>query len=273
MGEGVVVLQNVPPDRRQLMWVAVLDAGKCALGSHTALELAGFRSFASEARKIHLVVPRGSKVTRFDGVQVHESRRLHPEQTVFAEGLPRTPTARAVLDAAAWQPYPRFAATMVAAAIQQRLVTPAQLDATLRAVGRIRHKQYLREAVADASDGAQALGELDLARMCRQFHLLPPVRQVPRRDSSGIWRYLDAEWRLAGGDIVVLEIDGKFHMDASSWQADMQRERSIVVGRKFVLRATNFEVRHEPASIVRDLRALGVPLTSELSESGAPIAE
>jgi hypothetical protein len=273
MGEGVVLLQNVPPDRRQLMWVAVLDAGECALGSHTSLELAGFRSFASEAEMIHLVVPRGNKVTRFDGVQVHESRRLHPEQTIFTEGLPRTPTARAVLDAAAWQPHPRFAATMVAAAIQQRLVTTAELDAMLRTVGRIRHKQYLREAVADATDGAQALGELDLARMCRQFRLLRPERQVPRRDSSGIWRYLDAEWHLADGDVVVLEVDGRFHMEASSWQADMRRERSIVVGRKFVLRATNFEVRHEPAAVVRDLRALGVPLTPELSESGAPIAE
>lgn len=235
MGEEVVLLQNVPPDRRQSMWVAVLDAGVCALGSHTSLELAGFRSFASEAETIHLIVPRGDKVTRFDGVQVHESRRLHPEQTVFTEGLPRTPTARAVLDAAAWQPYPRFAATMVAAAVQ-------------------------------------ALGELDLVRMCRQFCLLLPDRQVPRRDASGVWRYLDAEWHLPGG-VVVLEVDGKHHMDADLWQADMRRERSIVIGRTFVLRATNFEVRHEPAYLVRDLRALGVPLTSELSESRAPLTE
>ena len=138
MGEEVVLLQNVPPDRRQLMWVAVLDAGECALGSHTSLELAGFKSFASEAEKIHLIIPRGDKVTRFGGVQVHESRRLHPEQAVVTDGLPRTPTAGAVLDAAAWQPYPRFAATMVAAAVQQRLVTAAELDAALRSVGRIR---------------------------------------------------------------------------------------------------------------------------------------
>lgn len=254
------------------MWVAVLDAGECALGSHTALELAGFRSFATEAEAIHLIVPRGDKVTRFAGVQVHESRRLHPEQTIFTEGLPRTPTARAVLDAAAWQPHPRFAATMVAAAVQQRLVTGAELDAMLRSVGHIRHKQYLREAVADAAGGAQALGELDLVRMCRQFGLLLPDRQVPRRDASGVWRYLDAEWHLPGGRAVVLEVDGKFHMDASSWQADMRRERSIVVGCKFVLRATNFEVRHEPAYLVRDLRDLGVPLTSELSDSGRAIA-
>ncbi len=271
MSEQVVLLQNAPPVRRQLMWVAVLDAGECALGSHTSLELAGFRSFATEAETIHLIVPRGAKVTRFPGVRVHESRRLYSGQTIFTLGLPRTPTARAVLDAAAWQPYPRFAATMVAAAVQQRLVSSAELDAALRTVGRIRHKQYLREAVADAAEGAQSLGELDLVRMCRRFGLLLPDHQVPRRDPSGVWRYLDAEWNLPGGD-VVLEVDGKFHMDASSWQADMRRERSIVVGRRYVLRATNFEVRHEPEPLVRDLLALGVPQSADLSDSGRAMA-
>ncbi|MCB0913712.1 MAG: hypothetical protein KDB60_19070 [Propionibacteriaceae bacterium] len=260
IGEEVVLLQNAPPNRRQLMWVAVLDAGSCALGSHTSLELAGFRSFASEAEQIRLVIPRGDKVTPLDGVRVHESRRLHPEQCVFTDGLPRTPNARSVLDAAAWQPYPRFAATMVAAAVQQRLVTAAELDDAMRTIGRIRHKQYLREAIEDAAVGAQALGELDLTRLCRRFELVQPVRQVPRRDASGGWRYLDAEWVLPNGDTIVLEVDGQHHMDAAHWQADMRRERAIVVGRKWVLRATSFEVRHEPAVLVRDLRALGVPI-------------
>jgi hypothetical protein len=272
IGQKVVLLQNAAPNRRQLMWVAVLDAGECALGSHTSLELGGFRGFASEAWLIHLVVPRGSKVTPLDGVQVHESRRLHPEQTVFTDGLPRTPTARSVLDAAAWQPHPRFAVAMVGAAVQQRLVTSDELDEALRTVGRIRHKQYLREAVRDAASGAHALGELELARMCRRFALAPPDRQVPRRDSSGVWRFLDAEWDLADGEVVVLEVDGTHHMDAFYWQADMRRERSIVVGRKRVLRATNHEVRHEPAYLVRDLLALGVPTLTELSELRPPMA-
>lgn len=267
VGDKLVLLQNSPPDRRQLMWLAVLDAGACALGSHTSLELAGFRGFASEAALIHLVIPRGAKVTPLEGVQIHESRRLHPEQVVFTKGLPRTPSAQAVLDAAAWQPYPRFAATMVAAAVQQRLISGGELQSALRSVGRIRHKQILREAVADAAEGGHALGELDLARVLRRFGLEPPHRQAPRRDASGVLRFLDAEWVLPNSEVVVLEVDGGFHMDAMAWQEDMRRERWIVVGRKRVLRATNFEVRHEPAVVVRDLLALGVPLISELSEA------
>ena len=83
---------------------------------------------------------------------------------------------------------------------------------------------------------------------------------------------MDAEWDLPRGGGVVLEVDGKQHMDAVSWQADMRRERAIVVGRRWVLRATNFEVRHEPAFLVRDLVALGVPSIPELSESRVAIA-
>lgn len=266
LGREVVLMQNAPPSRRQLMWTAVLDAGLCALGSHTSLELAGFNSFAAEAELIHLVIPRGDRVTRFEGVQVHESRRLYPEDVVFSYGLPRTPTARSVLDAGAWQPFPRFASTMVAAAVQQRLVTAEELARAIRSVGRIRHKLYLREAIQDARDGAQSAGELELARMCRQFGLIAPDRQSKRRDADGQLRFLDAEWVLRNGERVVLEVDGKQHMDAASWQDDIRRERSLVVGRRRVLRATNFELRHEPDCLARDLMALGVPRITESSE-------
>jgi len=50
VGHKVVVLQNAPLQRDQLLWAAVLDAeGFVALGSHTALELAGFTPLAREA--------------------------------------------------------------------------------------------------------------------------------------------------------------------------------------------------------------------------------
>jgi hypothetical protein len=112
----------------------------------------------------------------------------------------------------------------------------------------------MRLAVADIAQGAQSLGELDLATVCRKFDLVPPVRQQVRRDSSGRTRYLDAEWRLPSGEVVVLEIDGRHHLDVANWQADMRRERSIVTSRRWVLRATTLEIRLEPASVVADLR-------------------
>ena len=272
-GQKVVLLQNSPPTRTQLMWLAVLDAGEdAALGSHTALELAGFKGFAREAADIHLIVQRGARATPLLGVRVHESRRLNVEELVDVHGLRRTETARSVLDTAAWQPFPRFACLMVAAAVQQRVTTPARLDEAMRTVGRIRHKAYLRLALADVREGAQSLGELDLARLCRRFGLIRPRRQVLRRDRTGRIRYLDAEWDLPNGEICVLEIDGGHHMDVASWQEDMRRERSVVVTRRWVLRATVFEIRLEGAAVFADLRSMGVPTLAELSASQRAIA-
>jgi hypothetical protein len=273
VGHKVVVLQNAPLQRDQLLWAAVLDAeGLVALGSHTALELAGFTPLATEAQEIHLVVSRGAKVSEFAGVRVHESRRLRPEDVVRRGGLPCTGVERSAIDAAAWQPFPRFACLMLAAVVQRRLTSAARLDAELRTVGRVRHKAYMRLAVIDIADGAHSLGELDLATLCRKFGLVPPSRQVIRRDAAGRRRYLDAEWELPRGEIVVLEVDGSHHLDAVNWLADMKRERSVVVSRRWVLRATTFEVRLEPAAIARDLRTLGVPSLPELSESQRAIA-
>jgi hypothetical protein len=272
-GENVVLLQNAPPLRDQLMWLAVLDAGEdAALGSHTSLELAGFKGFSRESREIHLIVQRGSRATPMPGVRVHESRRLKVEDVVRTRGLPRTETARSVLDAAAWQPFPRFACLMVAAAVQQRLTTAARLDAAMQLVGRIRHKAYLRLAIADVAAGAESLGEIDLAHLCRKFGLVAPTRQAQRRDSSGQWRYLDSEWDLPSGGVVVLEVDGRHHLEVEHWQADMKRERSIVISRRWVLRATIFEMRLEAGSVFSDLRAMGVPTLAELSASQRAIA-
>ena len=50
-----------------------------------------------------------------------------------------------------------------------------------------------------------------------------------------------------------------------SWQADMRRERAVVIGGANVLRATSIEVRVEPKQLINDLLAIGVP---ELSEPG-----
>ncbi len=273
VGHAIVLVQNAPPTRRQSMWVAVLDArGPAALGSHTALEVAGFSGFAVEARDIHLIVVRGSKPAPLPGVVVHESRRLSTDDVLVGMGPPRTSPARSAIDAGAWQPFPRFAGLVVSAVIQQRLAPVDRVRRELDEVGRIRHRAYMRLAAEAAGGGSHTLGEQDLLRACRRFGIVPPGRQVRRRDSSGRVRYLDAEWKLSNGEIVVLEVDGAHHMQVEHWASDMRRERAIVVSRRRVLRATNFELRLEPAAIIADLRALGVPTTLELSERRRAVA-
>lgn len=154
--------------------------------------------------------------------------------------------------------FPRYACALLAAVVQQRLCSPHDLEQAMRVVGRIRHKQHLRPALHDIAGGSEALSELDLVALCRRASLQVPDRQVRRRERSGRVRYLDAEWRLPGGT-VVLEVDGSHHMTAAYWEADMRRERQVVAGGSVVLRATANEVRLAPATVAADLIAVGVP--------------
>jgi hypothetical protein len=259
-------MQNSAPTRRQLMLIAVLDVGyPAALASHTSLELAGFNSFAKEAAEIQLIIPHGARCYPFSGVQVHESRRVRPESHVELEGLPCTDVARSAIDAAAWQPWSRFACALVAAVVQQRLCSADELDQAMQYVGRVRHKAHLRAALRDIRGGSEALSEIDLIRVCRRFGIQEPDRQVKRFDSNGRLRYLDAEWRLRDGRRVILEVDGAHHLDVQSWQIDMRRERGLVVRGANVLRATAIEMRVEPALVVADLCAIGVPRVVSVS--------
>jgi very-short-patch-repair endonuclease len=82
---------------------------------------------------------------------------------------------------------------------------------------------------------------------------------VVRRDPSGRKRYLDCEWNLGNGVIVVLEVDGSHHLTVEHWEADIRRERKIVTSGRLVLRATSAELRLDPHEVATDLRALGVP--------------
>lgn len=256
----MLLCRDVEPTRAQWMWIGVLDVGPpVALASHTALEVAGFRGFAEETARIHVVAAHGSRCAGAGPLQLHECRRFGVTDCYGAFLLPRVSPARAAIDAGAWQARPRFAATMLAAVVQQRLTTVDRLRAELDKAGAIRHRAYMRLVLDDIAGGAEALGEIDVARLCRQHGLMEPQRQVRRRDRSRRVRYLDCEWTLPDGRIIVLEVDGSHHLSVEHWEADLQRERRVVLDRRMVLRASTQEVRLDGASLAADLAAAGVP--------------
>lgn len=269
IGRHCLISHNFEPTRQQLMWVAVLDPPEpVALAGFTSLQLRGFTFFGREPELIHVVVRRGSTYHELRGVKIHESRRFSTWDIGHEGGMPCTSIARSTLDAAAWQPHPRYACGVLAAVVQQRLCSAKGLSDELPFVGRIRHKAHMRLAIADIAGGAEALSEIDIAGMCRRFDLRPPDRQVVRRDRQGRKRYLDCEWFLGHGRVVVLEVDGSHHAEVQHWEADMKRERGVVISGRRVLRATANEARHDQAALVADLRAIGVPCHGVVSAFG-----
>ncbi len=279
-GPCVVVLDNGRLDVEQLRWVAVLHHGDgAALCAWTALQTWGLRGF--ERPDVHVVLARGSAVvpaprlpaTRVDGLRtgptgrpvagiavprvvLHESRRHLPEDVVTSpSGHPSHTPARAVVDAGAWGPTDRAAAALLLAAVQQRLVTPAGLLDALETAGRVRRRRLMRAVAADAAGGVDALSELDLARLCRSAGVPEPVRQQRRRDADGRWRYLDATWRRPDGRWLVVEVDGRGHLDVETWEDDLLRANDLVLrDDAVVLRLPATVVRAEPARVLAQLR-------------------
>jgi hypothetical protein len=147
---------------------------------------------------------------------------------------------------------------VLAAGVQQGLTTPTRLLGWVARMRPLRRAAMFREALDDMAGGAQSVAEIDIGRICRRAGLPAPRRQTRRLDRSGRRRYTDCEWRLPDGRVVVLEVDGAFHMDESHWAADMARERDLVIGGRVVIRCTARELRDHPDRIVRDLIALGV---------------
>jgi hypothetical protein len=269
VGRHCLVSHNFTPSRAQVMWIAVLDPPDLvALAGFTSLQLRGFTFFGREPELLHVVVRRGATYHRLPGLKIHESRRLTEADIGYHSGLPCTSVARSALDAAAWQPFPRYACGVLAAVVQQRLCSAQDLSDELPFVGRIRHKAHLRLAIGDIAGGAEALSEIDIAALCRRFELREPDRQVLRRDRQGRKRYLDCEWFLGDGHVVVLEVDGSHHAEVRHWEADMKRERSVVISGRRVLRATANEARHDQRALAADLRAVGVPSHGVVSAFG-----
>lgn len=247
-----------PLSPEQRRWVAVLHCGPDALlGGLTAAAAHGMRHWPRD--EVTVLVPAPLSFDPLDGVHVVRTRRelaslRHP-------GL-QPPTARvepAILLFAASEESRRTALGAVTACVQQRLTTPERL---LHWVGRLRPLRRageLRDLLADVAGGSQSLAEVDVLRMCRTWGIVAPRRQGQRRDRSGRLRFTDCEWDLPDGRVLVLEIDGAFHLDVEQYTEDVRRHRGLTTDRRIVIRCTAREVRYDQHPLVRDLLALGVP--------------
>jgi hypothetical protein len=243
----------------QRLWLGVLHGGQGSLvGGVHALEMAGLRNWSRE--EIVVLVPYGGSVPRtLTGYRFQRTRRALDLLRTRADGVPRCRVEPATLLFAAEERSPRTAQGIVAAVVQQRLTSPERLAEWIEDLAPLRRAALLRGTLAEISCGAQSLAEIDVKRLCRAFGLVPPVRQVKRRDADGRIRYTDCEWVLADGSVLVLEIDGSFHMDAESWEDDLARQRALSATDRIVVRCTAREVRDEQERLARDLAALGVP--------------
>ena len=248
---GVLVTHSGGISDAEWLWIAVLGTGpQAVLGGLSAARLDGLTGF--DDRMTHLVVPAGRQVrTTVPGVVVHRSRVLGPDDVHPARRPPRTRLTRSLLDAAAWAGSDNRARALLAAGVQQRLVRADQLVMALGRFPTLRRHALIAATLADIAGGAQALSELDFARLARRYGLPAPDRQVMRLDRDGRRRWLDAYWEEAH---LAVEVDGLWHMEATAWWEDMRRGNDLIISGLRVLRFPAFVVRDQPGVVAAQIR-------------------
>ncbi|MCW2526517.1 MAG: hypothetical protein JWM76_1377 [Pseudonocardiales bacterium] len=247
---SAIVLHNGPLTFAQRCRIALLNTGPhSVLTSFTVAQVLGMTGW--ERDEVHVLGPAGvarPAIDRF-AIKLHRTRCLHEGQLLAARRCHRI--APALVLAASSFTSPRPAVGILAAGVQQGLVRPDELREAARSAIRTRHRAVMLTALDDIEMGAQALSEIDFARLCRRNNLPEPDRQAFRLDANGRRRYLDVQWTRADGRKVMVEIDGALHLVAKHWFDDMLRQNELVLTGGMMLRFPSFVVRTEPATVIR----------------------
>ena len=162
------------------------------------------------------------------------------------------------MDTATWLPNERTARAVVLAGVQQRLVTPRQLELALERRGSCLHHALIIETIVDARGGIASVPEAEFDRIRRAYGLPKPTRQVLRRRPGGRY-YLDVYWDeyMFGA-----EIEGLHHFESEQREKDLDRYNHLVIGGDHILLITSYAVRrraeHVGKMLVAGLTARGL---------------
>ncbi len=244
--------------QQQREWLAVLHAGPASmLGGLSAARVHGLTGWDRDVVTVY--VDDELSFEPVPGIRFFRSRRPFSLLRSPRPGVPTCHLEPAVLLFAGYTAVPRTGHAAVAAIVQRRLTTPERCQEWIHLLKPLARAKALRATLTDIAGGAQSGAELDVRRLCRRFGISRPRSQQRRTDNAGRVRWTDCEWVLADGRVLVLEVDGSFHLDVLQWADDLRRSRRLTTARRTVVRCTAFELRHEPDQVAGDLIALGVP--------------
>lgn len=220
---GVYATFSGPLSPEARLWAAIRLAGDDAMLSHqTAAEVHGIID-KPLGTAIHITVPRHRRPVRRNsvhGLVIHRSDQSQA-QPVGPFNLPRTRIEDTILDLVAAAPSFDHAYSWIARSVSRKLVTVSSLQAALALRPRMRWRDWLIEAFADASDGVHSSLERRYVRDVERAHGLPRSQHQARRQFGGQVHYRDnwyEEFR------VVVEIDGPSYHQNEQVQQDKRRD-------------------------------------------------
>jgi very-short-patch-repair endonuclease len=233
------------------VWMsAVLACGDNALLSHRAA-LALWDIRRSESGMIDVTVPGSTGKPGPQGVRVHSTVALHPNDMSAVDSIPVTSLAWTVVDFAGIAQ--RQQVRSVLEALERRGVyIGRELDELLRRTPNRKGVKTLRLAIADLTGPAPWL-QSELEEFFRE---LIRDSDLPDYEANAMVEgmVVDALWRK---ERLIVELDGfGFHKGRRSFEDDRRRDAKLQVAGYRVLRITQWRLTHEPHAVLADIRAL-----------------
>lgn len=247
---GVVLLRTGEPTRRQLVEGALLYGGEEAV--ITGLEACrrqGLKRDALPGEPVHLLLPAHRKTTSSGYVLVERTTRL--PAPVRTDGLVLAPAVRAVLDACRRLTELAPIRALLAEAVQQLRIDPAELATELEN-GSDRGSSLPREVLQEIGRGARSAAEADAMALWRRTGLPEPMWNFALHDVRGHYIATPDAWC----DDVALawEIDSyEFHFGQPGYAATLARNNRYAAAGVAVVQTVPSRLRSEPRRVAGEL--------------------
>jgi Protein of unknown function (DUF559) len=228
---------------------AVVACGQGAVLSHLdAAVLWGF--YDRVGPRVHVTVKSHRRV---EGLILHRTRRLDPDEVTTKDCIPVTTVERTFIDLTDQLSENRLLRTMREAEYQRLLDLDALSAAVERAHGR-RTLKALKHALAQHRPGQIIRGELEhrFAELWRGTERREPETNVPV-SVNGKTYVIDCLWRDEG---IAVELDGRdAHERALAFEADRRRDAALSAIGLRPIRFTWQRVTYDGEGVLADLTA------------------
>lgn len=220
--EGVYLTGNMRPGAASRWWAALLASGDGAVLSHwTAAEIYGFTR-QRPGKLIHVSIPASRVEVAPSEVRVHRSRLLPAKATVHG-GWPITTAADTVLDLVAEMWSPHDVVALLTDACRSKAVMAEEILKTMGRRKRQRHRQLVKDVLADVIGGVESLLEHKYLVRVERPHGLPRGRRQVKARARGLPIYEDVEYEEFE---TVVELDGRLGHEGSGRHRDRRRDNS-----------------------------------------------
>jgi hypothetical protein len=254
---GVYLTVPDEPTVDQLDMAATLYAGKDGM----LTGLAALRRLQIPVRTspfVDVLVPQVSGRASRSYVRIHRTARL-PSFVLIDREIQMATAPRAVIDATRHICEVRELRAIVAAAVQERMCTPEQLETELRR-GKLRNSETVRSVLAEVRAGIRSAPEGDLMDLVKRARLPTPLYN-PRLYLDGEFLAIpDAWWKEVS---VAAEVDSRqWHFAPEAWERTMLRHDRMAAAGIRVLHFSPKQIRTEPDMVIATIRqalATGAP--------------